>query len=296
MTSCHQFDSANNQTEINISQRYLDIIKKILTGVQHERPFYWPINRPYNVIYRAVFETISKVLANQSIVLAHDVGGDGTEHRPRGFSGWLEVSSAYTLLGRQRLDNLQWCVEEVLRYDIPGDLIETGVWRGGACILMCAILKAYRICDRKVFGADSFEGLPPPSPDRYPLDKGSIYHLQRGFSVSLDEVRHNFEEFRLLDEQIEFVKGWFSETLPKQAGHTWSVIHLDGDMYQSTMEALENLYPGLSLGGFIIVDDFGAAQGCRQAVLDYRQMHSITEDICNIDWTGIYWRTESPRI
>ena len=123
-----------------------------------------------------------------------------------------------------------------------------------------------------------------------------MFHQQRGFSVSLDEVRHNFEEFGLLDEQIEFVKGWFSETLPKQAGHIWSVIHLDGDMYQSTMEALENLYPKLSPGGFIIVDDFGAVQGCRQAVLDYRQMHLITEDIYNIGWTGIYWQREFPRI
>ena len=105
------------------------------------------------MIYRAVFDIISKFLASASIVLAHDVRGEGTERLPSVFSGWLEASSAYTLLGKQRLDNLQWCIEEVLRCDIPGDLIETGVWRGGACILMCAILKAYRICDRKVFAA-----------------------------------------------------------------------------------------------------------------------------------------------
>jgi len=172
-------------------------------------------------------------------------------------------------------------------------MIETGVWRGGACILMRAILKAHDIRDRKVYAADSFEGLPPPDPMRYPLDRGSKFHEQRGFAVSLDEVRRNFEAYGLLDNQVKFVKGWFRETLPKLTGHIWSVIRLDGDMYQSTMEALESLYPDLSTGGFIIIDDFGAVPGCRQAVLDYRQRHHIREEIHEIDWEAVFWRREA---
>jgi len=205
------------------------------------------------------------------------------------------VTSAHTLLGQQRLNNLQWSVEDVLKRKVPGDIIETGVWRGGACIFMRAILKAHGVRDRKVWAADSFEGLPAADPTRYPMDRGSTFHQQRGFAVSLDEVRRNFEKYGLLDHQVEFVKGWFCDTLPKLAGHTWAVIRLDGDMYQSTMEALVNLYPGLSTGGYVIVDDFGAVPACRQAVLDFRQSHCVHEAIRVIDWTGVYWQRESAR-
>jgi O-methyltransferase len=161
---------------------------------------------------------------------------------------------------------------------------------------MRAILKVHGVRDRKVWAADSFEGLPAPDSTRYPLDRGSTIHLQRGFAVSLDEVWRNFEEYGLLDDQVEFVKGWFCETLPKLVGHTWGVIRLDGVIYQSTMEALVNLYPGLSIGGYIIVDDFGAVPACRQAVLDFRQSHCIDEKIQEIEWTGVYWRRESGEV
>jgi hypothetical protein len=147
-----------------------------------------------------------------------------------------------------------------------------------------------------VCAADSFEGLPVADPQRYPWDLGSQFNQQRGFAVSLDEVRANFEKYGLLDGQVEFVKGWFSETLPKLADRNWAVIRLDGDMYQSTLEALMNLYPGLSPGGFVIIDDFGAVPACRQAVLDFRQANQITEEMRVIDWSGVYWqrRSEAP--
>ena len=181
----------------------------------------------------------------------------------------------------------------VVKSDVPGDMSETGVWRGGACILMCAVLKAYGASGRRVWAADSFGGLPEADPACFPLDQGSTFHQQRGFAVSLEEVRRNFEKFGLLNSQVEFVKGWFSDTLPKLAGHAWSVIHLDGDMYQSTFEVLENLYPGLSPGGYVIIDDFGAVPSCRQAVLHFRQSRNITEEMHVIDWTGFYWQGES---
>ena len=74
-----------------------------------------------------------------------------------------------------------------------------------------------------------------------------------------------------------------------------SIMRLDGDMYESTMDGLKNLYPKLSPGGFIIIDDWGVIKGCKQAVLDYRQDHGITEAIKEIDWSGIYWRKEKER-
>lgn len=201
-----------------------------------------------------------------------------------------EPRVAHTMIGLKRLDNLQFCVEEVLKNSVPGDLIETGVWRGGAVIFMRAILKAYGVKDRCVWCADSFEGLPPPNPEKYPLDAGDRHYLSKSFPVSLDQVKSNFERYGLLDDQVRFLKGWFRDTLPNAPIKQLAVVRLDGDLYESTRDALTDLYPKLSVGGYLIVDDYGTNRACAQAVHDYRNLHEIKEEIVPIDWAGIYWQ------
>jgi O-methyltransferase len=195
-----------------------------------------------------------------------------------------------TMIGLARLNNLQQCVTAVLRDGIPGDLIETGVWRGGACIFMRAILKAFGDPDRVVWVADSFHGLPKPD-RRYPQDHSdSLWTHSDVLGVSVDEVKNNFTRYGLLDDRVRFLKGWFRDTLPNAPIERIAVLRLDGDMYGSTMDALQSLYPKLSSGGYVIVDDFGAMATCRQAVEDYRRAHGICEAIEGIDWTGVFWR------
>lgn len=197
---------------------------------------------------------------------------------------------AQTMLGHKRLRNVRWCTEQVLKDRVSGDLIETGVWRGGATILMRAVLKAHEDTQKRVFVADSFQGLPPPDAENYPADAGDKHHLVDELAVSLEEVKANFEQYDLLDSQVRFLKGWFKDTLPDAPIHSLSVARLDGDMYGSTWDALVNLYPKLSVGGYLIVDDYGAVRGCKQAIEDYREELGITEKIEIIDWTGVYWR------
>ena len=196
----------------------------------------------------------------------------------------------HTMIGLKRLDNLQACIEDVIRNDVPGDLIETGVWRGGATIFMRAVLKAHGVTDRNVWAADSFEGLPRPSPDRYPDDLGDPHHTYDYLKVSLEDVKKNFETYGLLDDRVRFLKGWFKDTLPKAPIKSLAVIRLDGDMYESTMDGLSNLYQKLSVGGFVIVDDYGYWEGCRKAVHDFRTSHGIADRLEEIDWSGVYWR------
>jgi hypothetical protein len=198
-------------------------------------------------------------------------------------------SHAHTMIGPARLDNLQACVEAVLGDDVPGDLIETGVWRGGATIFMRAILKAYAVRDRTVWVADSFRGLPQPDADRYPADAGDRLHTFTKLAVPLEVVRENFARYGLLDGQVRFLPGWFRDTLPAAPMTRLAVIRLDGDMYESTWVALHNLYPKLAPGGFVIVDDY-AHPPCRQAVGEFRQRHGIEDELHQIDWTGVYWR------
>ena len=201
------------------------------------------------------------------------------------------AATALTMVGRRRLENIARCVRDVVENGIPGDVVETGVWRGGASIVMRGALVAYGASERKAYVADSFDGLPEVDP-RYPAD-APIGHLHESdfLRVSLETVRQNFDRFGLLDENVVFVKGRFRDTLPDLRGNTWSVIRLDGDYYESTIDGLVNLYPGLSVGGWLVVDDYHV-EACRQAVDDYCRQHSIAEDIVPIDnWSACWQRT-----
>ena len=200
---------------------------------------------------------------------------------------------AHTMIGEKRLDSLRLLIEDVIQHGVPGDLIETGVWRGGATIFMRAVLAAHGVTNRVVYVADSFGGLPKPDTKKYPQDAGDIDFMYEDLKVSLQQVQDNFRRYDLLDEQVQFIKGWFSETLPHASIERLAILRLDGDMYGSTMDALQSLYPKVSIGGYIIVDDYGAIDRCRQAVEDYRAAHNIQDAIVPIDWTGVYWQRSS---
>ncbi len=203
---------------------------------------------------------------------------------------WPRPPHAETMIGLHRLDNVQRCVTDVLRRRIPGDLIETGVWRGGTTIFMRAILAAFEETDRRVWVADSFKGLPKPNAAAYPADEGLDLTVQPELTVGLDEVKANFARYKLLDSQVEFLVGWFKDTLASAPIDTLSVIRLDGDMYESTTDALTALYPKLSVGGYVIVDDYHDYAACARAINDYRAAHASDEALETIDGTGVYWQ------
>ncbi len=202
---------------------------------------------------------------------------------------WPE--KAHTMIGRARLDNIQMLAESVLAESVPGDFMECGVWRGGATIFMRAILRAHGDVARQVWVADSFAGLPAPDLARYPQDRGlEAFSTFDALAVPLEQVKDNFERYDLLDERVRFLPGFFSATLPTAPVERLSLLRLDGDMYESTFEALTHLYPKLSPGGYCIVDDYGDIAPCKRAVEDYRRANAITAPIEVIDWAAVYWR------
>lgn len=200
---------------------------------------------------------------------------------------------AHTMIGKKRLDNLHNCIQRVLDQNVPGDFIETGVWRGGATIFMRAMLKAFGDTTRTVWVADSFEGLPRPNAADYPEDEGDIHHTHPELAVDLETVKENFRRYNLLDDQVRFLKGWFKDTLPTAPIERLAILRLDGDMYESTIQALTSLYDKVSPGGFVIVDDYGAVEGCRTAVHDFRKSRQIEDPITQIDWGGVFWQKRS---
>jgi hypothetical protein len=206
-------------------------------------------------------------------------------------------SNAVSMLPLARISNLKACIENILCSNVPGDLIETGVWRGGASIFMRGVLKAHGALDRLVWVADSFEGFPIPDPDRFPLEakaqSGSViqdaYH---NLAVSLEEVKRNFAAYGLLDDQVRFLKGWFKDTLPTAPIDTLSLMRLDGDFYESTKDGLDSLYDRLSLGGYVIIDDYGEDSWtyCRRAVDEFRSERKIDDPLIAVDSKCSYWQ------
>lgn len=226
--------------------------------------------------------SLVKALAKKSVMLIRKTPFDAAA-RDEG-KDWPLFG--FTMIGNQRLDNIQACFDSVLADEVAGDLVETGSWRGGTTIFMRALLKAHGVTDRKVWVADSFEGLPVPKDQGDGWDLSEVDFLK----VSLEQVRSNFEKFDLLDDQVEFLKGWFCDTLPSAPIKEISILRLDGDLYSSTMDSLENLYHKVSTGGYIIVDDYHSWPACRRAVTDFRANNGIESEIITIDWTGAYWR------
>jgi O-methyltransferase len=199
-------------------------------------------------------------------------------------------AEAETMVGLFRLENLQHCIVDILRHDVPGDLLEAGVWRGGASIFMRAVLKAYGDTQRNVWLADSFQGLPKPDPASYPADQGEDLWTCQALAVPLETVKHNFERYGLLDRQVRFLRGWFRDTLPKAPIEKLALLRLDGSTYESTIVGLRSLYPKISKGGYLILDDYGAVAACLQAVNDFRREFHIEELLHPIDWTGVFWQ------
>jgi len=198
--------------------------------------------------------------------------------------------NAETMIGTQRLDNVVECCVRAVAEGVPGDFIETGVWRGGTTILMRGVLEAMGEPDRSVWVADSFEGLPVPDEERYPADAGLDWSQVGVLKVGADAVRANFERYGLLDDRVRFLEGWFCNTLPAAPIEQLAVLRLDGDLYESTMDALVSLEPKVAPGGFVLVDDYGGWPPCRAAVDDYRAERGITDPIQQVDWTGVWWR------
>ncbi len=195
---------------------------------------------------------------------------------------------AHTMIGYKRMDNIQYCVETCLKDGIIGDFIETGVWRGGACIFMAGLLQAYQVNDRKVYVADSFKGLPPPDP-RYPVDQDDIHHTSAILSIDIETVKNNFQRYDLLNDQVIFIEGFFETSLAQVESPQLAILRLDGDMYSSTIQVLEQLYDRVAKGGFIIIDDW-SLQGARAAAIDFRNQRQINDEIIIIDHCGAYWR------
>jgi O-methyltransferase len=222
-------------------------------------------------------QTTSVGALEDRAVVARELKGDARALRVAGMDWPLH---GLTMVGLRRLDDLQRCVEQVVADEIAGDLVEAGSWRGGASLMMRATLDTLGD-ERAVVVADSFQGFPAADDDQ------AVDHEL--LVAPLDDVRASFARLGL-DRGVEFVPGFFEQTLAGLAGRRWALVRLDGDTYEATRVALHALYPGLAAGGVCVVDDYGSWEGCRRAVDEFRAAHGIEEPMEQVDFTCWRWR------
>jgi O-methyltransferase len=212
------------------------------------------------------------------------------EHKRDG-RNWRGRATRYshTMIGMRRLENLEYCAARVFADGVAGDFLEAGVCQGGAAIFLRALQVAYGEERRLTWVADSFEGLPEPTLEQ---DRDLRLHeaVQPWLAASLEAVRDNFKTYELLSDEVMFLPGWFSETLPEAPVGPLAILRIDADLYLSTRQALDALYDKVEPGGFVIVDDYHIFPPCRAAVDEFRAERGIADPIKRIDWTGIFWR------
>lgn len=270
------------------AELYLDLLKRCLTRTLHPDPYRRidPMRGTWKRGVHLAHLPLRKALARAGVELVRVTDSTDARVEGRDVPGLAE-----TMVGLERLDSLHACMRDVLEAEVPGDLLEAGVWRGGSAIFMRAALKAYGVEERTVWAADSFEGLPPPDVERYPDDEGDTFFQNPHLAVSLGEVKENFRRYGLLDERVCFLPGWFRDTLPSAPVERIAVLRLDGDMYESTIVALEALYDKVSIGGYVIVDDyFAVPTGAGRATNDFRTQRGVREELVRIDWGSAYWK------
>jgi O-methyltransferase len=205
--------------------------------------------------------------------------------------GVVKEPHQLTMIGVPRLRQLDKAIRDLIDRGVPGDLLEAGVWRGGACLYMRAALDAFGDTTRKVWLCDSGEaGFPRPK-ENCPWDASDNRSQHWIANCSMKMVQRYFEDYGYLDDQVQFVDGFFSDTLPSIPVKQLALLRSDCDMYGSTMEALELLYDKVSIGGYIVVDDYGITQA-KAATDNFRASRDIRTPLQRIDFTGVYWIKE----
>ena len=286
---------------MNLQKRYLELLRKALLNELYlendARMLYMAVmSHLGNPIDQRLLQGIGSTQSVAEIARHREEGspwwnvpirkGDGSS-TTFSFRNYVEFS--HSMIGTKRMKNIEDCLDTVRVDGVPGDLVETGVWRGGAAVFMRAYLEAYGMDGRVVWAADSFEGLPVPT---HPADQGFDFSagVAPTLAVSMGEVQSVFARYGLLDERVKFLKGWFKDTLPGAPIGDIALLRLDGDLYESTWDALSALYDKVASGGYVLVDDYGDFLPCRRAVDEFRAQRNIVEPINAVDWTGIFWR------
>jgi O-methyltransferase len=202
----------------------------------------------------------------------------------------------FTMTSVERMYALWQAAGHVARAGIPGDYVECGVWRGGSSMLAALTLAGAGDEARRLWLYDTFEGMSEPTERDRAFDAAApisaewdAFRTANGSTLayaSLDEVQANMNRAQIAAERLEYVAGKVEDTIPARAPERIALLRLDTDWYESTRHELEHLYPRLSPGGVLIVDDYGHWAGAREAVDEFLASLHRPPLLTRIDYTG----------
>ncbi|OBB14048.1 hypothetical protein A5662_07230 [Mycobacteriaceae bacterium 1482268.1] len=205
-----------------------------------------------------------------------------------------ETVAEYTMTSEERIFALCHAVEYVVTSEIPGEIVECGVWKGGSMMAAALTLRAMGTTDRRLNLFDTFDGM--SAPGEVDRDFRGAYASDLLASAGpdssvlarspLQEVAANIEKTGYPRDLVRFIKGPVEETLPQHAPESIALLRLDTDWYESTRHELEHLYPRLNVGGVLIIDDYGHWAGARKAVDEYVKTRRLKLLLNRIDYTG----------
>ncbi len=189
----------------------------------------------------------------------------------------------YTQTSRERITTLADAVRYVVRRNVPGDLVECGVWRGGSSMAIAMTLLELGASDRGLWLYDTFTHMPPAGEcDRDHLG-GVMSEEQPWPSASVEEVQAAVASTGYPPDSVHYVQGMVEQTIPEATPAHIALLRLDTDWYSSTRHELEHLYPRLALGGVLIIDDYGHFAGARKAVDEYFAREPVL--LIRVDYT-----------
>lgn len=208
----------------------------------------------------------------------------------------IELARPCTMTSPERLFALVQAVRYVCAADIPGAVVECGVWRGGSMLAAASTLRECGDMQRPLYLFDTFEGMSPPSGADVAVDGELASALLRAGDRSdpgsawcyanLEDVQATMARSGYDPALVRYVRGKVEDTIPASAPEQIALLRLDTDWYESTRHELEHLYPRLARGGVLIIDDYGHWQGARKAVDEYLAAHRIKLLLNRIDYTG----------
>ena len=209
-----------------------------------------------------------------------------------------KMIEAYTATSIERVYALKSAITYIIKNKIKGDFVECGVWKGGSCMLMAKTLVNEGEKERKIWMYDTFDGMTEPTDDDCEIETNiSGSDLLKNTPKNTDKfnmwayaplemVKKNMKKTMFPEERIHFIEGKVENTLGKVKPQNMSLLRLDTDWYESTKCELEQLYPLLSIGGVLIVDDYGHFSGAKKAVDEYFSKTNVKPLMNRIDYSG----------
>lgn len=208
----------------------------------------------------------------------------------------IKAVRPYTMTSPERVAALTGAVKYIVAANIPGSIVECGVWAGGSMMAVAYQLSRLAVNNRELYLFDTFEGMTRPTDQDISCSgELALTRFEREkrtddssfwCHASIEDVRRNLYSTGYDTDRIKFIRGKVEDTVPSRAPERISLLRLDTDWYESTKHEMKYLYPRLSAGGVLIIDDYGHWKGSREAVDQYLEENNIRILLHRIDYTG----------